>query len=102
MTRLDKAQAGDRLKGWLQFSYMANKNLTDKGFQKAQRIHNPVRKRLYTLKEAAEYLGRSDWGMRDLIWKQLIPVVMNSGGRKIFIDVQDLEAYVNNNKSIYH
>ena len=81
---------------------MAKQTLTDKRSQKAQGIHNPLCKRLYTLKEAAEYLGRSKWGMRDLIWKQQIPVVMNSGGRKIFIDVQDLEAYVSNHKSTYH
>ena len=31
-------------------------------------VSNPKQKRLYTLKEAAEYLGRSEWGMRELIW----------------------------------
>jgi excisionase family DNA binding protein len=81
---------------------MAKQTLTDKGSAKAQGISNPLCKRLYTLKEAADYLGRSVWGMRDLIWKQQIPVVMNNGGRKIFIDVQDLEAYVSNHKSTYH
>jgi hypothetical protein len=40
--------------------------------------------------------------MRDLIWKQELPVVMNSGGRKIFIDVQNLDAYVSDHKSTYH
>jgi len=67
----------------------------------AQRIHNPLCKRLYTLKEAALYLGRSEWGMRDLIWKRQVPVVMNSGGRKIFVDVKDLDAYVESNKTVY-
>ena len=54
---------------------MANKTLTDIELQKAQRIRNPLVKRLYTLKEAAEYLGRSEWGMRNLVWAQAIPVV---------------------------
>jgi hypothetical protein len=27
-----------------------------------------LRKLLFTLKEAAEYLGRSEWGVRELIW----------------------------------
>jgi excisionase family DNA binding protein len=76
--------------------------LTGNRSQKAQGIHNPLCKRLYTLKEAADYLGRSVWGMRDLIWKQELPVVMNSGGRKIFIDVQNLDAYVSDHKSTYH
>jgi hypothetical protein len=25
-------------------------------------------KRLFSLRESAEYLGRSEWGMRELIW----------------------------------
>ncbi len=73
-------------------------------------IHNPDRrcqgaklsKRLYTLKEAGEYLGRSEWGMRELIWAGKIPVVREEGGRKIFIDFHDLAAYVERNKAIYH
>ena len=73
----------------------------DKGLARAQGIRNPLCKRLYTLKEAAAYLGRSEWGMRDLIWKQEIPVVKNRGGRKIFLDVQDLEAFIENNKAVY-
>jgi len=68
----------------------------------AQGIHNPLCKRLYTLKEAAVYLGRSEWGMRELIWAQRIPVVKEVDGRKIFIDILDLETYVNRNKSTYH
>jgi hypothetical protein len=80
---------------------MAKRNLTESGLQKAQGICNPVRKRLYTLKEGAEYLGRSEWGMRDLIWKRVIPVVINNGGRKIFIDVRDLDSYVEKNKTVY-
>ncbi len=59
-------------------------------------------KRLYTLKEAARYLGRSDWGMRTLVWAGSIPVVREEGGRKIFIDVGDLSAYVERNKEVYH
>jgi len=80
---------------------MAKQTFTEKGPERAQKIYNPLRKRLFTLKEAAEYLGRSEWGMRDLIWKRLIPVVMNNGGRKIFIDVMDLDAYVERNKTVY-
>jgi excisionase family DNA binding protein len=70
--------------------------------QKGQRNVNSTAKRLYTLKEAARYLGRSDWGMRELIWAGKIPVVRDDGGRKIFIDVHDLVAYVERNKAVYH
>jgi excisionase family DNA binding protein len=59
------------------------------------------RKRLFTLKEAAEYLGRSEWGMRELIWKRAIKVVREPRGRKIFLDLQDLNEYIDRNKSEY-
>ncbi len=58
-------------------------------------------KRLYTLKEAAKYLGRSEWGMRELIWAGKIKIVREEGGRKIFLDIHDLEQFINRNKSIY-
>lgn len=67
-----------------------------------QGIRNPLAKRLYTLKESAVYLGRSEWGMRELVWKQALPVVKEEGARKIFIDINDLENFVNRNKSTYH
>lgn len=67
-----------------------------------QDAKNLLGKRLYTLKEAARYLGLSEWGMRDLIWAAKIPVVRREGGRKIFIDVHDLIAYVERNKAVYH
>lgn len=62
---------------------------------------SPLYKRLFTLKEAAQYLGRSEWSMRSLIWAGSIPVVKTDGGRKIFIDLQDLDAFISQNKSIY-
>ncbi len=69
--------------------------------QPGRKIQGPhLSKRLYTLKEAAEYLGRSEWGMRELIWAGKIPVVRE--GRKIFVDVDDLVAYVERNKEVYH
>jgi hypothetical protein len=60
-----------------------------------------ARKRLYTLKEGAAYLGRSEWGMRELIWAGVIPVVKPQAARKIFLDVQDLDRFVEANKSVY-
>jgi excisionase family DNA binding protein len=69
--------------------------------EKPHGILSPVRKRLYTLKEAAEYLGRSEWGMRELIWAGRIPVVRPAGGKKIFLDIEDLNRFITQNKSIY-
>ncbi len=68
---------------------------------KAQRINTPVFKRLFSLKEAAQYLGRSEWGMRELIWAGRIPVVRVKGGRKIFLDIEDLNDFIKQNKSTY-
>jgi len=80
---------------------MANKTQTDKGLQKAQGIGNPMRKRLFTLKEAAEYLGRGDYGMRELAWGGDIPVVKKERERKLYFDVFDLDSYIERNKRTY-
>ena len=58
-------------------------------------------KRLYTIREAAAYLGRTEWGVRDLIWSREIPVVKGTSRRKIYLDILDLEAYVTRNKTQY-
>jgi hypothetical protein len=76
----------------------------DKMDKKYKTKHDPKptpRKRLFTLKEAAVYLGRSEWGMRELIWKRAIKVVREPGGRKIFLDLDDLNAYIDSNKADY-
>jgi excisionase family DNA binding protein len=66
-----------------------------------QGIYNPLCKRLYTLKESAKYLGRSEWGMRELIWSGSIPVVRPDGGRKIYLDILDLDTFITKNKGVY-
>ena len=81
---------------------MGNKTQTGIELQKAPRIRNPLFKRLYTLKEGAEYLGRSDWGMRDLIWKRAIPVVKQPMCKKIYLDINDLDAFIEKNKALYN
>ena len=59
----------------------------------------PQLKRLFTLKDSAIYLGRGLHGVRDLVWKGELPVVKSEGGRKLFIDIKDLEAYIEKNKT---
>ena len=80
---------------------MASETGKNKGFQKEQGIGNPMFRRLLTLKEAAIYLGRSPWSMRNLAWSGHVPVVRNEGGRKLFFDIHDLEAFIEKSKSIY-
>jgi excisionase family DNA binding protein len=74
-------------------------NFENHGVKKVQRISNPLPKRLYTLSEAAHYLGRTLWSMRELIWKGSLPIVRD--GKRIFVDIKDLEFYVTKNKTTY-
>jgi excisionase family DNA binding protein len=80
---------------------MAPKIKDNQGSTKVHRINHPVAKRLYTLPEAAQYMGRSLWSLRDLIWSGALPVVRSEGGRKLYVDVQDLDAFISQNKFSY-
>jgi excisionase family DNA binding protein len=54
------------------------------------------RKRLYTIAEAAEYLGRSPWAVRSMIWSGKLPAVRD--GKRVLVDVYDLDRWIENNK----
>ena len=64
--------------------------------RKAQRINNPFTKRLYTLKEAGQYLARSEYSIRSLIWAGLLPVVKH--GKKQWVDIMDMDLFIERNK----
>ena len=53
-------------------------------------------KRLYTVKEAGIYLGRTEWGIREMYYAGKIPCVRD-GGRVLF-DIYDLDAWIDRNK----
>jgi excisionase family DNA binding protein len=53
-------------------------------------------KRLYSIPEAAEYLGRSVWSVRELIWGGKLPCV--KAGRRIHLDIIDLNQWIEKNK----
>lgn len=53
-------------------------------------------KRLYTISEAAVYLGRSTWSIRRLIWDGALPSV-RAGGR-VHLDVRDMDEFIEQNK----
>lgn len=57
---------------------------------------NLFRKRLFSLPEAACYLGRSTWSVRRLIWSGELPQV-RAGGR-VHVDVQDMDHFIDRNK----
>ncbi len=54
--------------------------------------------RLLPLKRAAEWLGLIEWAMRERIRAGQIPVVRFPGGRKMSLDIQDLETLIHENK----
>ena len=70
------------------------------GIHKAQRITNPQSPRLLALKDAADWLGLTTWAMRERIWAGDIPVVRFPGGRKMYVDTKDMEAFIMRNKEI--
>lgn len=83
-----------------QFGHMGAKECTGKAFSRAQGITNPQSPRLLTLKRGAEYLGLTVWAMRERIWAGQIPVVQFPGGRKQYLDIQDLDRFVDMHKRV--
>ena len=56
-------------------------------------------KRLFTAAEAGTYLGyRSAWPIRELMWKGSLSVV-RIGKRRIAFDIQDLDRFIEENKT---
>jgi excisionase family DNA binding protein len=75
-------------------------NRVNRTVAKAQGMRNPMPSpRLLPIKQAAQYLGLTVWAIRERIWAGQIPVVQFPGGRKQYIDVRDLDDFINNNKS---
>jgi hypothetical protein len=75
----------------------AHMNQTRKKRQKDIHLNGP---RLLPLKKAAEYLGLTVWAMRERIWAGHIPVVQFPGGRKMYVDIRDIEDFIKNNKKV--
>ena len=66
------------------------------------RIDNPVRvipKRLYSVDDAAIYLGRSVWAVREMVWAGKIPCIRD--GRRILMDVNDMDSWIEENRTRY-
>lgn len=55
-----------------------------------------VSKRLYSVKEAGRYLGRSPWAIRHLIWEGHLPQVRQ--GRRVMVDVVDMDQFIEKHK----
>lgn len=59
--------------------------------------HQRPVKRLYSVKEAASYLGRTEKAMWELIWSGKLPTIRCD--RRVHIDVCDLDAFIDRNKT---
>ena len=57
--------------------------------------NNPV-KRLYSIKELVASVGATEWFWRSQIWDGQLAYVQV--GKKMFVDYQDVEAFIQNNK----
>ncbi|HIJ56315.1 MAG TPA: helix-turn-helix domain-containing protein [Deltaproteobacteria bacterium] len=57
---------------------------------------NVPEKRLYSIKELVCYIGATEWFWRSQIWDGQLPYVQV--GRKMFIDRNDVESFIQNNK----
>ncbi len=53
-------------------------------------------KRLFSIPEAAVYLGRSTWSVRHLIWNGELPQI--KAGRRVHVDLQDMEEFIERHK----
>jgi hypothetical protein len=65
---------------------------------KGLEIHPHIKKRLYTVKEATEYLGRGVHGVRDLIYAGELPVIQRGHKGTQYLDVLDLDGWIDRNK----
>ena len=63
-------------------------------------LHNKgPAKRLYSIPEAAYYLGRSVWAVREMLWAGKIPYVKD--GKSILLDIRDMDAWIENSKTTF-
>ena len=61
---------------------------------------NVPRKRLLSLKDLVQEFGVSMWFWRTQIWDGKLPFVQV--GRKILVDSQDVEKFINNEKQCHY
>lgn len=55
-------------------------------------------KRLYSINEAAVYLGRSVWAVREMLWAGKMPHIKD--GKRILVDIEDMDRWIDKSKII--
>ncbi len=56
-------------------------------------------KRLYNIKEAAYYLGRTVDALREMVWAGKLPYFRD--GKRMLIDLKDMDEFIERNKQIF-
>ena len=80
---------------------MANvvrKSLKKSDVTMARCSQDPVRPRLLSLQDSAVYMGTTTWFMRTLVWNGRIPCVRFAEKGKVFIDLEDLNEFIDKHK----
>ncbi len=54
-------------------------------------------KRLYSIKDAADYLGRTVWAVREMLWAGKLPYIRD--GKRILLDIRDMDAWIEASKT---
>ena len=65
-------------------------------YRQARKYPKGPTKRLYSVPEAACYLGRTVDALREVIWSGRLPYVKD--GRRVLIDIKDMDRFIENNK----
>lgn len=68
--------------------------------KKARPSEHREPKRLYTIKEASVYLGRSEWAVREMLWAGKLPYVRD--GKRILLDIGDIDRWIERNKTVFN
>jgi hypothetical protein len=75
-------------------------NRVDRSIRKETASEHLTTPRLLTSKKAADLLGLTVWAIRERIWAGHIPVVQFPNGRKQYVDVRDIEGFIDSHKRV--
>jgi excisionase family DNA binding protein len=67
------------------------------GREHVSTVEQTTKKRLFTIRELVDQFGATEWFWRSQIWSGKLPFVQV--GRKMFIDRQDIEAFIARHKT---
>jgi excisionase family DNA binding protein len=64
---------------------------------KDAKTQNRPQKRLYSIRDASLYLGRSVCAVREMLWAGKIPYIKD--GRRVLLDIYDLDSWIEKSKT---